>query len=169
MSRRPFISRRPLDPRRCNVAIDANALNRDGSAHDTSVDRLLNLWSDGTIKLITPKGVRLEALDPRAPAHLQAAVTPMIFAYRVGLNSEEQQRRRMIEQELQGNAQPGKHTADADHLFEAEKYCAYFITHDRRILDKAGKMRNLLRPSLTVVTLIEFLEIFDDYEAGRLL
>jgi hypothetical protein len=75
----------------------------------------------------------------------------------------------MIEQELQGNARPGKHAADADHLFEAEKYCAYFITHDRRILDKAGKMRNLLRPPLTVVTLIDFLEIFDDYEAGRLL
>jgi hypothetical protein len=169
MSRQPFTNRRPLDPRRCNVAIDANALNRDGSAHDTSVDRLLNLWSDGTIKLITPKGVRLEVLDPRAPAHIQTAVTPMIFTYRVGLNSEEQQRRRMIEQELQGNARPGKHAADADHLFEAEKYCAYFITHDRRILDKAGKMRNLLRPPLTVVTLIDFLEIFDDYEAGRLL
>ena len=119
--------------------------------------------------MITPKSVRLEALDPRAPPHVQAAVTPMIFTYQVGLNSEEQRRRRLIEQELQGNAQPGKHAADADHLFEAEKYCAYLITHDRRILDKASKMRSLLRPSLTVATLIEFLEIFDDYEAGRLL
>jgi hypothetical protein len=116
------------------------------------------------IKLVAPKGIRLETLDPRAPAHVRAAVTPMIFTYQVSLNSEEQRRKRLIEQELQGNAQVGKHAADADHLFEAEKYCAYFITHDRRILDKAGKMRSLLRPSLTVVTLAEFLEIFDAYE-----
>jgi hypothetical protein len=151
------------------VAIDTNALNKDGSAHDGLVDRLLNLWGDGTITLIAPKGVRLEALDSRVPAHIQAAVTPMFFTYQVSLNSEEQQRKRLIEQELRGNARPGKHTADADHLFEAEKYCAYFITHDRRILDKAGRMRSLLRPSLTVVTLAEFLEIFDQYEAGQLL
>jgi hypothetical protein len=57
--------------------------------------------------------------------------------------------------------------ADADHLFEANKYCEYFITHDRRILDRAGKLRSFLSPALNVVTLDEFLAIYDDFEAGR--
>ena len=52
-------------------------------------------------------------------------------------------------------------------LFEAAKYCAYFITHDQRILDRAGKLHEVLPPSLTVLTLAEFLQIFDDFEAGR--
>jgi hypothetical protein len=167
MTREPFSARRPLDPRRCNIAIDANTLNRDGSANDALVVRLLELTSAATINLVVPKGVRLEILDPRTPSHIQAAVAPMIFSYQVGLTPDEQNRRRLIEQELQGNARPGKHTADADHLFEATKYGGYFITHDKRILDRAGKLGALLPPSLTVVTLADFMEIFDDYETRR--
>jgi hypothetical protein len=169
MIRQPFTNRRPLDPRRCNVAIDANALNRDGSTHDALVARLLDLYAAGTIRLMLPKGVREEIQDLRTPAHIRAATTPMIFSYSLGLNSEEQRKRRLIEQELQGNAKPGKHAADADHLFEAAKYGGYFVTHDQRILGRSSNMRNLLPPSLNVVTLAGFLEIFDDYETGRLI
>ncbi len=161
------MTHRPLPPRKCNVAIDANALNRDCSAHDVLVTRLLELHAAGTIRLIVPKGVRKEIVDPRTPAHIRAAATPMIFSYLVGLNPEEQRKRRLIEQELQGNAAPGRHAADADHLFEAAKYGGYFITHDQRILNRSGKTRDLLPPSLNVVTLAKFLAIFNDYEAGR--
>lgn len=166
--RQPFNDRSPLDPRKCNVAIDANALNKNGSEKDGLVDRLLRLWADGTIMLILPKGVRIETLDPRTPARIQSAVSEMIFTNQVDLNPEEHQHIRLIELELQGNARSGKHRADAQHLFEADKYCAYFITHDRRLLDKTRKLRRLLRPSLTVVTLSDFFEIFDQFEAGAL-
>ncbi len=157
------MTRRPLDPRKVNVAIDGNALNRDGSAHDALVDRLLELSDTGMVNLIIPKGVRLEILDPSTPAHKREAAFPKIFSIAVGLNSDEQRRHRIIEQELQGNAQPGKHAADADHLFEASKYGGYFITHDQRILKKAGALGEVLPPSLSVVTLAEFLAIYDQY------
>jgi len=51
------MTRRPLDPRICSVAIDANALNRDGSAHDELVHRLLRLSAPGTIRLLVPNFV----------------------------------------------------------------------------------------------------------------
>jgi hypothetical protein len=159
------MTRRPLDPRICPVAIDANALDRDGGAHDNLVDRLLGLSSAGRIRLIVPKRVRQEIQNPRTPAHVQEAALPQIFTIGVGLNSDEQRRHRIITQELQGNAKPGKHEADADHLFEAAKYGGYFITHDDRILTRAGRLREVLPPSLTVVTLADFLTIFDDYAA----
>jgi hypothetical protein len=162
--RRPFDNRRPLDPRSCPIAIDANALDRDGSNRDDLVDRLLKLWQDGKINLIVPKEVRKEIQNPRTPGRVQAAMASMNFTMPVGLNSDEQRRKYLITQELQGNAQPGKHAADADHLFEATKYCGYFITHDQRLLDKASKLRSLLPPSLTVVTLAEFLDLFDAYD-----
>jgi len=61
----PFnTTRRPLDPRKCPIGIDANAINRDGSAHDQLVDRLLELDRSGTINLIVPRGVRVEVQDP---------------------------------------------------------------------------------------------------------
>lgn len=106
------------------------------------------LWRDGTLDLIVPKEVRKEIQNPRTPGHVQAPAAAMIFTVPVGLNSDEQHRRGLIEIELQGNARPGTHAADADHLFEAAKYCGYFITHDRRLLDKASKLRSMLPPSL---------------------
>jgi hypothetical protein len=157
------MTRRPLDPRICSVAIDANALNCDGSTHDGLVDRLLGLSSAGTIRLLVPKRVREEISDPRTPTHIQVAALPQIFSIGVGLKSDEQRRHRMITRALQGNARPGKHEADADHLFEAAKYSGYFITHDDRILTRAGRLHEVLPPSLTVVTLADFLAIFDDY------
>lgn len=159
------MTRCPLDPRICSVAIDANALNRDGSAYDELVHRLLGLSAAGTIRLLVPKRVREEILHPRTPSYIQEAALPQIFSYRVGLNAEEQRRHRIITQELQGNAKPGTHEADADHLFEAAKYSGYFITHDDRILTRAGRLGEVLPPSLTVVTLAGFLAIFDDYAA----
>jgi len=86
-------TRRPLDPRICPVAIDANALDRDGSARDNLVDRLLGLSSAGTINLIIPKRVREEIQNPRTPAHVQEAVLPKLFTIQVGLNSDEQRRK----------------------------------------------------------------------------
>jgi hypothetical protein len=160
-------ARRPLDPRKSNVAIDANSLDRPDTDRATAVDRLLSLAKDGKIQLIVPKGVRREFQDPRTPASVRETGLPQIFTLSVGLNSDEQRNRRIVETELQGNAMPGKHTDDADHLCEAAKYCGYFITHDVRILRKAGKLHDVLPPSLHVVTLAEFLEIYDDFEAGR--
>ena len=159
---------RYLDPRICNVAIDANSLDRsEDEAHASSVNRFLALYEAEKIKIVVPKGVRLEFQHPHTPDHVKAAGLPKIFTLQVGLNSEERQERRNIELELQGNARPGKHAADADHLFEAAKYCAYFITYDRRILDRTGKLRDILPPSLNILTLSKFLEIFDDFEAER--
>jgi hypothetical protein len=159
------MTRRPIDPRICPVAIDANALDRDGTDHDGLVDRLLRLSSARTINLVVPKRVREEILNPRTPDHVQKAALSKPFTIGVGLNSDEQRRHRIIVQELRGNAKPGKHEADADHLFEAAKYGGYFITHDDRIVTRAGRLGDVVPPSLTVVTLEDFLAIFDDYEA----
>jgi hypothetical protein len=160
------MAHRPLDPSKVNVAIDANAFNRDGGAHDQFVDRVLKLGAEGKIRLIAPQGVRREVEDQRTPSCVQEAILPQIFTIPTGLTDQERASRRGIEVALQGNAKSGKHAADAAHVFEAGKYCGYFITHDERILKRAGLYREL-PPSLNIVTLARFLEIFDGYEAER--
>jgi hypothetical protein len=158
---------RPLDPRICPIGIDANALNRDGSAKDGLVDRILELDRTGQINLIAPHGVRREAADPRTPPGVSEAVLSKIYTIPTGLTAQEQDTRARIEAALQGNSKPGKHAADAQHLAEAAKYCGYFITHDDRVLKRSKGLRDVLPPSLNVVTLAQFLEIFDNYEAER--
>ena len=106
-------------PRKCPIEIDANALNRDGTSHDELVDRLLELDRVAKINLIIPTGVRTEVQDPRTPAHVSELMSK-IFTIKTGLTTQEADTRRRIEAALQGNAKPGKHAADAQHLAEIE-------------------------------------------------
>ena len=42
---------------------------------------------------------------------------------------------------IQGNAKPGKHTGDADHLFELYKHGGgYFVTTDERLLSYSDEL-----------------------------
>jgi predicted nucleic acid-binding protein len=69
---------------------------------------------------------------------------------------------------MQGNADASTHAADASHLSEAiETGCGYFITHDNRILKKRNELRKVIPPTLQIVSLAEFFQIVDDYDAGR--
>jgi len=155
---------RPLDPRKCNIAVDANALDRDGTARDRLVDRFNELSSGRRIRAVVARGVRSEIQHPRTPDHVKAAVLPQIFNLRPGLSAPQEAARHRVQANLQGNAKPGRHAADASHLSEAaETGCAYFITH-KRILDKRSDLDAELPPSLRIVTLAEFMEIFDHYD-----
>lgn len=154
------------DPRERKIAIDANALNRDSGASNTLVDRILEMDEEELIELWVPNRVRNEINHPRTPHQLKNDYNSKIFSNPVQLTAQEREDRHRNERVLQGNALTDKHSADADHLQDASKYgCLYFVTHDKRILKKAQEMPRL-RP-LQATTLKDFLDIYDDYEAGR--
>ena len=162
--------RRPLDPRRVNIGIDANALDRDGTDRDRLVERFCGLSDAGILTVVVAAGVRDEIQHPRAPGSVQAAVLPRIFNLRPGLNEKQRAERSRVQQILQGNALPDAHAADASHLSEAaETGCGYFITHDKRILKKSAELQAVLPLSINIVSLEEFLDILDAYENGQLI
>jgi hypothetical protein len=156
----------PLDPRICNIALDANALDQDGSPRDDLVEAFRKLSSDGTLNVVMPGGARDEVLHPNTPASVQATILPKVYNLQPGLSSAQITRRASVQALLQGKARPGKHAADASHICEAaETGCGFFITEDKRVLDKRVELKPLLPPSLAIVTLQEFFEILDEYEA----
>ena len=62
-NRIPFgTSRRPLDPKICNIALDANALDCDGSERDRLIERFRELVSAGTLIVALGGGVRVERM-----------------------------------------------------------------------------------------------------------
>lgn len=159
-------SRRPLDPRTASIACDANALDYTGGAADPLVDRFRKLSSERKLRMVIAAGIRNEVQNPRTPQSVQQVMLPQIFNLRPGLNRSQQDCRFKVRLILQGNSAPGKHAADASHISEAaETGCAYFITNDKRILRKRGDLERVLPPTLTIVDLNEFFEIFDAYEA----
>jgi hypothetical protein len=163
------MARRPLDPRKVNIGLDANALDLDGSERDHLVRRFRELSSPGgALTVVVAGGVRGEVQHPKTPGAVQADMLPKIFNLRAGLNPIQAAERQRVAAIVQGNAKPETHAADASHLSEAaETGCGYFITHDKRILNKQRELAGILPPSLNIVTLTEFFAILDDYVEGR--
>lgn len=150
--------------------IDSNAVDRDGSpARDQLVARFEKLSEANELVVVVAAGVRGEVQHPNTPTGVKAAVLPKIFNLRPGLNADQQTARRRVAPVLQGNAKPGAHAADASHLSEAaETGCAYFITHDKRMIERRDALAAVLPPTLQIVTLDEFFDVLDQYEDGRL-
>lgn len=158
------MTRGKLDPRMVNTHLDNNALEHSAPEQ---VVRLLQLKEDGRINLIVPKGVRLEAMDPNTPEEVSRTLAAQIFTLEVERSEDEERELALLKATLQGNAKAGKHSADGEHLFEAAKYGGgYFITHDTRMLhQKRVALEAILPPSLWIVTLDEFLDIYDEFAA----
>jgi hypothetical protein len=155
-----------VDSRIYNIHLDANALDRDGSTHDALVDRFETLRDAGALNVVVPGSVRREVAHPRTPANVRALILPGIYTLPVNRTGHELTTLVKIRVLLRGKAQPGRHDADAEHLFEASKYGGgYFITHDRRMLNKCEELAPLIGPALTILSLEGFLSVYDRFAA----
>jgi hypothetical protein len=148
------------NPRFGNIGLDANALDYDG-VHDTLVDRLRDLHNAGEISLVVPGSVQREINHSNTPPWVKALMADQISTLPVNRTTNELNLLLQIRQVLAGNAKPGKHDADGGHLFEAQKYCSWFITRDGRILSKRRELEKLLGHTLAVVTVSEILDRYD--------
>ena len=153
-----------LHPRLCGVALDSMVLDRDGSPRDALVDRLLSLEGEGAIRFLQPGTAYSQTQHPSTPAKVRDVMSGQIFTLPTGLTQGEQDRRRQVLELMRGNSTTGRHDDDAAILFEAGKHaCGYFITEDKRILRNRAKLQEVLGPPLCIVTLEEFLPIYDAF------
>jgi|ERR1700722_8512799 hypothetical protein len=94
-----------LDPSETNIAIDANAPDRDGGERDALVDRFNALVEARTLTIVVAYGVRSEVENPRTPAEVKDAVKPRTFNLRAGLNAAQQEERRRVAATMPGQRQ----------------------------------------------------------------
>ncbi|WP_425038112.1 hypothetical protein [Primorskyibacter sp. S187A] len=126
------------------VFIDANVLDFVSAERKNAVLKLVVLYESEEVEVILPKGVREELEHPNVPVSVKVLL-PDVYTVEVELSVREQQQRSLVVSALQGNAKPGKHLADADHVFEAIKYQVdYFVTYDHRILDRSADIKEVV-------------------------
>ena len=151
-----------LDPRKCNIALDANALDRDATARDVLVDRISELIEMRTLSIVLAGGVRAEIGHSHTPERIKRELLPQIFNQRPSLTCDQKTQRQKVAGIIQGNSSGSKHAADASHLSEAEETgCVYFVTEDQRILKRRPELYRVLHNQLMIVTLEEFFAQFD--------
>jgi hypothetical protein len=157
-----------IDARICNVLVDANAYDHSDDAQRRLVERFRDLADKGLISTpIAPRGVLEETQHANTPRAIRGAMEGGLFSRQVGLNRDELARIQRLRVVLKGNGKSDQHNADAGHVFEAAKYGAYFITHDGRLKRKVRQIAEIVGPTLQIVTLAEFLTIYDRFEELR--
>lgn len=156
-------------PARPVVAIDANALDRDGSARDALVEAFGEALAAGRFRLVVTAGVAGEmrhAGAPDAVRALAAALAPPP-SRAAPLTARQHIDRIRVRAILRGDGRPGKHDADASHLSDAaEAGCTVFITRDGKILRKRDILRGALPPGFRILTLEAFMAGREDDGAG---
>lgn len=146
------------DPRYCNFFLDANSLDRKNQCQSDTVDRFLRICRQLDINPTKSYGVQTEIQHSRTPDAVRMDMNG-IYTIKTSLTQNENPMKSRIRILMTGNAKTDKHTADADHLFEAQKYGGgFFITHDDRIRTKQREIQNTLECALRIVTLLEFVE-----------
>ena len=151
-----------------NSFIDANFLDRTGGPEDAAVDTILRLHGEGAITLLFPYSVKAEIEHPNTPADVTCKAEQFLYTNKTELTPPECATHDEIRTLIQGNAQPGQHDKDAFHLVESDKYGGrFFITKDRRLLKKAGKISEKLPHHLMVVRPSDFLAAYLRHARGR--
>ena len=149
-----------FDPRTGNVALDANALDYDG-VRNLQIDRLLALHEEEKVSLVLPGSVRAETMNANTPRKVRELMGDQIYTISGVRTPDEHRVLRQIQELMRGNADPGKHAADGEHVFEAQKYCRFFVTKDKRILNKREAIGKLIGDTLAIVTVEELLAMYD--------
>ena len=147
------------NPKYGNIHLDANALEPPEPKDNHLVAEFQRVKHEQTLSVVNPYGVQQEVDDPRTPTGTKDDMAG-IYTIQTGLTSEEETIRAKLRDLLQGNAASGRHDADANHIFEAQKYGGgYFVTHDKRLLARKDKIANLIGPELRIVALRQFMDI----------
>ena len=157
MARIPF-PRNTRDPRRANSFLDSCAFDPKYAPEYQAAQEIQAIGDRGEVGLLLAHSTQKELEHPNTPDDVKREARAMVFTIETDLTSEERTRRAEIHRILTGNGKPEKYEADARHVFEAGKYIGYFITTDRRILDKRSELSAMC--AAIIVTPSEWLAIY---------
>jgi hypothetical protein len=123
-------------PRYTHTFIDSCAFD-PGGMEEVASRRILEKWPN----VIVAHSVQKELDHPNTPDDVKRMGEALVFTIETDLSPELLKKRDEIRTLIQGNAKPGQHKGDADHLFELYKYGGgYFVTTDARLLSNSDTL-----------------------------
>ncbi|MGA2954648.1 MAG: hypothetical protein ABSF48_02875 [Thermodesulfobacteriota bacterium] len=146
--------------------MDSCAFDPKYSPEDQASLRLFELSENGELSLEIGHSTQKEVEHPNTPAWVKREANKLIRTDETLLTQDELNCKSTILGILAGNGNPGKMVKDSEHVFEAGKYGAYFVTTDERILKKKRELSHIVSHTFSVHILkpSELLEIMKAYE-----
>jgi hypothetical protein len=156
------LDNQPINPRIVNNFIDSCAFDPKYSPEDKASREIFQRSENDEINLNIAHSNQKEIAHPNTPEWVKREANKLIFSIKTGLTNSEIKLKAEILKILAGKGNPEKMTSDAEHVFEASKYGRYFITTDKRILEKNNELENIC--SVMILNPSEFLKILAMYE-----
>jgi predicted nucleic acid-binding protein len=154
-----------INPWITNTLLDSCAFDPANREEQQAADELFRLHREKELSLIIAHSTKREIEHPNTPQWVKREASAKLFSMKVQLTPQELTIKNKLHALITGNGKAEKYAADAEHIFEAQKYGSYFVTADVRLLDKANEVRALcgvivLRPS-------EFLRLVRQHALGK--
>lgn len=123
-------------PRYTHSFIDSCAFD-PGGTEEAASRRILEKWPN----IIVAHSVQKELEHPNTPDDVKRMGQALVYTIETELTAELLEKKKEIRTLIQGNAKPGKHKGDADHIFELYKHGGgYFVTTDDRLLSYSDEL-----------------------------
>ncbi|HET8801760.1 MAG TPA: hypothetical protein VFN01_11315 [Marinobacter sp.] len=151
-----------ISPWATNSMLDSCAFDPKYSPEDECASKLHRLCSEKDLPLFIAHSVKKELEHPNTPRWVKAEAAARIYSLKTNRTADELSRFKKIHQILTGNGRPDKYLQDAEHVFEASKYGSYFVTTDRRILDKSKKISEIVAVKILLPS--EYLRLVEQYQ-----
>lgn len=123
-------------PQYTHSFIDSCAFD-PGGIEEAASRRILERWPN----IIVAHSVQKELDHPNTPDDVKRMGQALVYTIETELTPELLGKKGEIRTLIQGNAKPGKHKGDADHLFALYKHGGgYFVTTDKRLLSYTDEL-----------------------------
>lgn len=159
MARVPF-GQSHLSPRRANNFLDTCAFDPKYAPEGECAQQIRVLGNEAKVHLTLAHSIQKEIAHPNTPAEVKRHAAALNFSIKTDLTPKEVNRLNRIHAILTGCGKPEKYEADSVHVFEAGKYGGYFVTTDRRILDKRAELNQT--SGARILTPCEWLAVYED-------
>jgi hypothetical protein len=147
-----------MSPRpRANAFIDSCAFDPDNASEDAAAAEIFRIHQTEDLSLIIAHSTQKEIDHPNTPEWVKREARSKVYSVQVKLTAPEERLKARLLSILTGNGQPENMRQDAEHIFEAQKYGAYFVTTDHRLLKKAREVAR--ECNLQILLPSEFLAI----------
>jgi hypothetical protein len=132
-----------MNPWLCNNFIDSCAFDPKYNPEDKAAIEIFRLHEENDLDLLIAHSTQKEIKHPNTPAWVKKEAGGLIFTLDVSLTAHERTLLQNIENILAGYGKRENIIKDARHIFEAQKYGAYFVTTDNRILKKKLELQKI--------------------------
>src|SRR2546430_4919562 len=118
------------DPKRTVNMIDSCAFDPKFEPEASASREILALADAQMFQLVVAHSTQKEIEHSNTPGEVKKRAAERNFSLPVELTEDEERIRSAIHRILTGNGKPESVREDAEHVFEARKYGAHFITTD---------------------------------------